>query len=75
MVGCVQIYGKLSVEEGGAEHFDWQHSLSRVYQPAGSYRTEGVFMSFEHYNVEGRERVKCISAIEGTVLYCAMRTF
>ena len=62
----VQIYGQLS-EVGGTEHFDWQHSHSRVYQSMEPYRTEGVFMSFENYNVELRDRVKCVSASEGTV--------
>lgn len=59
-----EVYGKL--DGGGAEqHFDWQHSYSRVYPPGDKYTPGGVFMSFEHYNVEVRDRVKCISGAEG----------
>lgn len=47
------------------QHFDWQHSYSRVYPPGEKYSPEGVFMSFAHYNVEVRDRVKCISGVEG----------
>ena len=43
----------------------WQHSYSKVYRPSGKYTPHGVFMSFEHYNVEIRDRVKCISGMEG----------
>jgi heparosan-N-sulfate-glucuronate 5-epimerase len=45
--------------------FMWQHSYSRVYPVEETYSEYGVFMSFDHYNVEVRERVKCISGIEG----------
>ena len=45
--------------------FEWKHSYSRVYEPKGKYTPDGIFMSFEHYNVEVRDRVKCISGMEG----------
>lgn len=61
-----EVYGKLVGGEGSAhQHFDWQHSYSRVYPPHDNYTPEGVFMSFAHYNVEVRDRVKCISGAEG----------
>ena len=51
------------------EVFYWQHSYSRVFIPESSYSPTDGFMSFEHYNVEIRDRVKCISAAEGRRLY------
>lgn len=66
MFSPAQVYGKLVGGEGGDhQHFDWQHSYSRVYPPHDNYTPEGVFMSFAHYNVEVRDRVKCISGAEG----------
>ena len=58
------MYGKV-VEDNGAERFDWKHSYSKIYPQQEKYTPEGVFMSFEHYNVEVRDRVKCISGSEG----------
>ena len=59
-----QVYGKIQ-EYDGVERFEWKHSYSRIYRPADKYTPQGIFMSFEHYNVEVRDRVKCISGIEG----------
>lgn len=59
-----EVYGKMD-GEGVEQHFDWQHSYSRVYPPGEKYTPQGVFMSFAHYNVEVRDRVKCISGAEG----------
>jgi len=61
---CFQVYGRLSAE-GGETHFEWSHSYSRVYIPKGKYDPKGVFTYFENYNVEVRDRVKCLSATEG----------
>ncbi|KAI8482167.1 hypothetical protein Bbelb_400550, partial [Branchiostoma belcheri] len=52
-------------EYDGYDRFEWQHSYSRIYQPRGPYSPEGIFMSFENYNVEIRDRVKAISGVEG----------
>ena len=52
-------------EYDGYERLEWKHSYARVYTPSGRYEPQGVFMSFEHYNVEVRDRVKCISGMEG----------
>lgn len=49
----------------GVERFDWSHSYSKVYHPKKKYDPRGTFTTFENYNVEVRERVKCISGIEG----------
>jgi heparosan-N-sulfate-glucuronate 5-epimerase len=57
-----EVYGKMADTK---DQFHWQHSYSRVYAPEQKYSPDGVFMSFDHYHVEVRERVKCISAIEG----------
>lgn len=59
-----QVYGKLAKYDD-TERFEWSHSYSKVYYPKGKYDPKGVFLYFENYNVELRERVKCISATEG----------
>lgn len=61
------VYGRLA-RVGGRERFEFSHSYSRVYAPRGPYHPDGVFMSFEGYNVEVRDRVKCISGVEGVPL-------
>lgn len=59
-----EIYGKLTTFDG-VEKFEWSHSYSKVYHPKSKYDPKGVFMYFENYNVEVRERVKCVCGIEG----------
>lgn len=59
-----EIYGRLTSSDG-LERFEWSHSYSKIYHPKGRYDPRGVFMYFENYNVEVRDRVKCISGIEG----------
>ncbi|NXH81604.1 GLCE epimerase, partial [Edolisoma coerulescens] len=59
-----QVYGRLA-QAGGTERFEFSHSYSKVYAQRAPYRPDGVFMSFEGYNVEVRDRVKCISGVEG----------
>ncbi|CAH0555986.1 unnamed protein product [Brassicogethes aeneus] len=59
-----EIYGKLATYDG-LERFEWSHSYSKVYHPKQEYDPKGVFMYFENYNVEVRERVKCVSGVEG----------
>ncbi|XP_065564890.1 D-glucuronyl C5-epimerase B-like isoform X2 [Artemia franciscana] len=59
-----EVYGKI-VSEDGEERFEWFHSYSKIYHPKGKYDPKGVFMYFDNYNVEVRERVKCITASEG----------
>lgn len=60
----MQIYGKLATYDG-LERFEWLHSYSKIVNPKGKYDSRGVFMTFENYNVEVRDRVKCISSIDG----------
>lgn len=59
-----EVYGKLAKYDD-TERFEWSHSYSKVYYPKGKYDPKGVFLYFENYNVELRERVKCISGTEG----------
>ncbi|NXN87798.1 GLCE epimerase, partial [Bombycilla garrulus] len=59
-----QVYGRIA-QSDGAERFEFSHSYSKVYAQRAPYRPDGVFMSFEGYNVELRDRVKCISGVEG----------
>ncbi|CAI9595865.1 unnamed protein product [Staurois parvus] len=62
-----EIYGKIA-QYDGFERFEFSHSYSKVYAQRGPYHPDGVFMSFEGYNVEVRDRVKCISGVEGVPL-------
>ncbi|XP_077280041.1 D-glucuronyl C5-epimerase isoform X2 [Temnothorax americanus] len=59
-----EIYGKLATYDG-LERFEWLHSYSKFVNPKGKYDPRGVFMTFENYNVEVRDRVKCISGTDG----------
>lgn len=59
-----EIYGKLATTDG-IERFEWAHSVGKIYHPKGKYDPRGVFMHFENFNVEARDRVKCVSAISG----------
>ncbi|CAL8361862.1 D-glucuronyl C5-epimerase B [Gadus morhua] len=61
------VYGKV-VQHDGYDRFEFQHSYSKVYAQREPYHPDGVFMSFEGYNVEVRDRVKCISGVEGVPL-------
>lgn len=58
-----EVYGKLTTYDG-LERFEWYHSYSKIYHPKAKYDPRGVFMYFENYNVEVRDRVKCVSATE-----------
>ncbi|CAH2274534.1 D-glucuronyl C5-epimerase [Pelobates cultripes] len=62
-----EVYGKIS-QYDGFDRFEFSHSYSKVYAQRGPYHPDGVFMSFEGYNVEVRDRVKCISGVEGVPL-------
>uniref|UniRef100_V9KEB4 heparosan-N-sulfate-glucuronate 5-epimerase n=1 Tax=Callorhinchus milii TaxID=7868 RepID=V9KEB4_CALMI len=62
-----EVYGKIA-QYDGYDRFEFSHSYSKVYTQRAPYRPDGVFMSFEGYNVEVRDRVKCISGIEGVPL-------
>lgn len=59
-----EIYGRIT-SVGGVDKFEWSHSYSKVYHPRKKYDPRGTFTTFENYNVEVRDRVKCISGIEG----------
>ncbi|CAO1325006.1 unnamed protein product [Diamesa tonsa] len=59
-----EVYGSLSTIDS-ITHFDWNHSYGKVNLPKTIYDPKGIFMYFENYQVEVRDRVKCISASEG----------
>ncbi|EDV38131.1 uncharacterized protein Dana_GF13803 [Drosophila ananassae] len=59
------VSGAVSTSGSEVAKFNWMHSTSKVNLPKGKYDARGVFMYFENYNVEVRDRVKCISAAEG----------
>ncbi|XP_037949871.1 D-glucuronyl C5-epimerase B [Teleopsis dalmanni] len=48
--------------------FNWWHSTAKINLPKGKYDARGLYMYFENYNVEVRDRVKCISPVEGVPL-------
>jgi heparosan-N-sulfate-glucuronate 5-epimerase len=60
------IYGSLSSVEGAnrnkIEKFEWSHSYGKVNLPKIVYDSKGIYLYFENYNVEARDRVKCIDA-------------
>lgn len=72
-----EISGELALNRKGMEELTWKHSYAKVYEVSqmegkagrkrwlSEYQHDGVFMSFEHYRVEIRDRVKYISAKEG----------
>lgn len=60
-----EVTGKLGKRADGTEYFSWQHSYSKVFFPREPYDYRGVFLWFDNYNVEVRDRVKYISAIHG----------
>ncbi|XP_049866763.1 D-glucuronyl C5-epimerase B isoform X2 [Pectinophora gossypiella] len=59
-----EVYGKITSIEG-VERFEWSHSYSKIYHPKRKYDPRGTFTTFENYNVEVRDRVRCISGVEG----------
>ncbi|KAJ8679544.1 hypothetical protein QAD02_015331 [Eretmocerus hayati] len=58
------IFGKIVVNDD-VERFEWSHSNVKISDRRGKYDSRGVFMTFENYNVEVRDRVKCISGTHG----------
>lgn len=63
-----EVFGSLSTSVKGQQQFDWSHSNAKVNYPKGTYDPKGIFMYFENYNVEMRDRVKCIGAADGVPL-------
>lgn len=63
-----EVYGKIGHYDG-YDRFEFSHTYSEVYyEPGKQYRFDGVFMTFETYNVEVRDRVKLITGVEGVPL-------
>ncbi|XP_061198387.1 D-glucuronyl C5-epimerase-like [Saccostrea echinata] len=61
-----EVYGTLETSDG-YERFSFHHSYQDTFPtgPQPKYQPSGVFMSFDQYSVEDRNRVKCVSGIEG----------
>ncbi|XP_048775492.1 D-glucuronyl C5-epimerase B-like [Ostrea edulis] len=61
-----EVYGSLETSDG-YERFSFHHSYQDDFptDPQPKYSPSGVFMSFDLYSVEDRNRVKCVSGIEG----------
>ncbi|XP_061198385.1 D-glucuronyl C5-epimerase-like [Saccostrea echinata] len=61
-----EVYGSIETSDG-YERFSFHHSYQDDF-PSGpqlKYNPSGVFMSFDQYSVEDRNRVKCVSGVEG----------
>jgi len=52
-------------ETNGKDRFALKLALANIHRPADIYSPTGVYMSFEHYEVERRSHLKCISGTEG----------
>ncbi|XP_052715629.1 D-glucuronyl C5-epimerase B-like isoform X1 [Crassostrea angulata] len=61
-----EVYGDIDKSDG-YERFSFHHSYQDDFPtgPQPRYSPSGVFMSFDLYSVEDRNRVKCVSGIEG----------
>ncbi len=60
-----EIDGKLTKDKRQRdEKLEWHHSTAKVYNQR-PYKSNGTFMTFEHYHVEQRTKVKYISGLEG----------
>uniref|UniRef100_A0A8D8W139 heparosan-N-sulfate-glucuronate 5-epimerase n=1 Tax=Cacopsylla melanoneura TaxID=428564 RepID=A0A8D8W139_9HEMI len=59
------VSGKIVKSNINEETFEWAHCNARIYYPKTKYDPKGVFAYFDNYSVENRDRVKCVSAIEG----------
>jgi len=59
-----EMYGEMGEERGG-KVFRWSHSYGKVFPPSEPYQPAGGFMYFGSYNVERRDRVKCVSGPHG----------
>jgi len=64
---CEQVYGRLTAANAtdGEDRFAVNLAVASVYQPTDKYTATGAYMSFQHYEVERRAHLKCISGIEG----------
>ena len=58
-----EIFGEPTIEKG-KNVLIWRHTTSEIRKPSAKYNPTGPFLWFDHYRVEGRMRVKCISGIE-----------
>ena len=67
IVLLLQVYGSIEAFDG-YERFEFQHSYSKVHPIPEQYSPGGIFMSFEFYNVEDRNRVKCLTGQQGKTM-------
>ena len=63
-----EIGGKIVNQKSQDEYFEWNHSYSKIFYPDQPYDPADIFLWFGNYNVEFRDRVKCISAIDNVPL-------
>lgn len=61
----VKRYFEVFGEMGKDDTFNFHHASSIVHPPQATYGPGSMFMAFDHYTVETRDRVKCVTASEG----------
>ncbi|XP_059146065.1 D-glucuronyl C5-epimerase B-like [Physella acuta] len=61
------VYGGLRNKDN-QRIYEFQYSYGKIYPPQPQYHPGGVFLNFEKYNVEGRDKIKCVSACDGVPL-------
>lgn len=59
-----EINGRIVKSDNQGEYFEWNHSYSKIFYPSVPYSYDGEFLWFGNYNVEFRDRVKCISPVD-----------
>ncbi|CAL1541054.1 unnamed protein product [Lymnaea stagnalis] len=61
------VYGALRSKDK-TKYYDFQYSYGKVFPPQPRYHPGGVFLNFEKYYVEARDKIKCVSACDGVPL-------
>ncbi|XP_055863850.1 D-glucuronyl C5-epimerase B-like [Biomphalaria glabrata] len=61
------VYGTVRVKDN-VKYYEFQYSYGKVFPPQPTYHPGGVFLNFEKYYVEAREKIKCVTAVDGVPL-------
>ncbi|CAG5136810.1 unnamed protein product [Candidula unifasciata] len=62
-----EVYGNVK-REGSSRVYNFQHGYGKVYPVQPVYHPGGVFLNFEKYNVETRDKIICVTASHGVPL-------
>ncbi|RUS80704.1 hypothetical protein EGW08_011527 [Elysia chlorotica] len=58
-----EVFGEMDKDDT----FNFHHANSLVHPPQPTYGPGSMFMAFDHYTVETRDRVKCVTASEDSL--------